>query len=245
MSTEVIWKDIPGYEGLYQVSNDGRIYSLTSNRELSVIQKGDGYTCISLCDKNRVKKQYRIHQLVAKAFIPNPDNLPMINHKNEIKNDNRVENLEWVTAKQNSSYGTRPQRVSEKMKGVPKSRESVEKRLATMKEKLANMTPEERSAMFGREWTDEKRIAFAEAHKRENLKEETLLKMREAKLGKSRDREAVEKGIESRMEFYRNARMIEELIGNNDNFITPHDLNDKVYNIDCGEFLCSSNYQVL
>ena len=114
-----------------------------------------------------------------------------------------------------------------------------------MKEKLANMTPEERSAMFGREWTDEKRIAFGEAHRRENLKEETLLKMREAKLGKSRDREAVEKGIESRMEFYRNARIVEELIKNNDNFITPHDLNGKVYNTDCGEFLCPSNYQVL
>lgn len=245
MSTEVIWKDIPGYEGLYQVSNDGRIYSLTSNRELSVIQKGDGYTCISLCDKDRNKKQFRIHQLVAKAFIPNPDNLPMVNHKNEIKNDNRVENLEWCSNTYNIRYGTVRERISEKMKGVPKSRESVEKRLATMKEKLANMTPEERSAMFGREWTDEKRIAFGEAHKRENLKEETLLKMRETKLGKSRDREAVEKGIASRIEFYRNARMIEELIGNNDDFITPHDLNDKVYNTDCGEFLCSSKYQVL
>lgn len=212
---------------------------------MSIIQKGDGYTCISLCDKDRNKKQFRIHQLVARAFIPNPDNLPMINHKNEIKNDNRVENLEWVTAQQNSSYGTRPQRVSEKMKGVPKSKESIEKRLATMKEKLAKMTPEERSAMFGREWTDEKRIAFGEAHRRENLKEETLLKMREAKLGKTRDREAVEKGIESRMEFYRNARIVEELIKDNNNFITPHNTDGKIYNNDCGEFLFSSNYQVL
>lgn len=147
---KIIWKDIPGYEGLYKVSNTGKIFSVVTNRELSVIQKKDGYTCISLCDKDHNKKQYRIHQLVAKAFIPNPNNLPMINHKNEIKNDNRVENLEWCTAQHNASYGTCPKRISDKMKGVPKSKEAIEKRRMTMKEKLSNMTKEERQAMFGR-----------------------------------------------------------------------------------------------
>lgn len=174
---EIIWKDIPGYEGLYKVSNTGKIFSVVTNRELSVIQKKDGYTCISLCDKDHNKKQYRVHQLVAKAFIPNPNNLPMINHKNEIKNDNRVENLEWVTAKQNSSYGTRPERISEKLKGVPKSKEAIEKRLATMKEKLSKMTKEERQAMFGRTWSDEKRQNFAISHRKENLSKETLERM--------------------------------------------------------------------
>lgn len=157
---EIIWKDIPGYEGLYKVSNTGKIFSVVTNRELSVIQKKDGYTCISLCDKDHNKKQYRVHQLVAKAFIPNPNNLPMINHKNEIKNDNRVENLEWVTAQQNSSYGTRPERISEKLKGVPKSKEAIKKRLATMKEKISNMTKEERQAMFGRKLPINKKKYF-------------------------------------------------------------------------------------
>ena len=174
---EIIWKDIPGYEGLYKVSNTGKIFSVVTNRELSVIQKKDGYTCISLCDKDHNKKQYRIHQLVAKAFIPNPNNLPMINHKNEIKNDNRVENLEWVTAQQNSSYGSRPERVSEKLKGVPKSKEFIEKRLATMKEKLSKMTKEERQAMFGRTWSDDRRRDFAISHRKENLSKETLERM--------------------------------------------------------------------
>ena len=171
---KIIWKDIPGYEGLYKVSNTGKIFSVATNRELSVIQKKDGYTCISLCDKDHNKKQYRIHQLVAKAFIPNPNNLPMINHKNEIKNDNRVENLEWVTPKQNSSYGSRPERVSEKLKGVPKSKEAIKKRLATMKEKLSKMTKEERQAMFGREITDKQKEILSNAHKKENLSKETI-----------------------------------------------------------------------
>ena len=174
---KIIWKDIPGYEGLYKVSNTGKIFSVVTNRELSVIQKKDGYTCISLCDKDHNKKQYRIHQLVAKAFIPNPNNLPMINHKNEIKNDNRVENLEWVTPKQNSSYGSRPERISEKLKGVPKSKEAIEKRLMTMKEKLYKMTKEERQAMFGRTWSDERRRDFAISHRKENLSKETLERM--------------------------------------------------------------------
>ena len=175
---KIIWKDIPGYEGLYKVSNTGKIFSVVTNRELSVIQKKDGYTCISLCDKDHNKKQYRIHQLVAKAFIPNPNNLPMINHKNEIKNDNRVENLEWCTAQYNTSYGTSPKRISDKMKGVPKSKEAIEKRKITMKEKLSKMTKEERSAMFSNNsWSDERRRNFAISHRKENLSKETLERM--------------------------------------------------------------------
>ena len=174
---KIIWKDIPGYEGLYKVSNTGKIFSVVTNKELSVIQKKDGYTCISLCDKDHNKKQYRIHQLVAKAFIPNPNNLPMINHKNEIKNDNRVENLEWCNNFYNSNYGNRNLILSKKLKGVPKSKEAIEKRRITMKEKLSNMTKEERQAMFGREITDKQKEILSNAHKKENLSKETLERM--------------------------------------------------------------------
>ena len=110
---KIIWKDIPGYEGLYKVSNTGKIFSCVTNRELSVIQKKDGYTCISLCDKDHNKKQYRIHQLVAKAFIPNPNNLGTVNHKDEVKTNNTVSNLEWMSIKDNNNYGTRNKRLSE------------------------------------------------------------------------------------------------------------------------------------
>ena len=174
---EIIWKDIPGYEGLYKVSNTGKVFSCVTNRELSVIQKKDGYTCISLCDKDHNKKQYRIHQLVAKAFIPNPNNLPMINHKNEIKNDNRVENLEWCNNFYNSNYGNRNLILSKKLKGVPKSKEAIEKRRMTMKEKLSNMTKEERQAMFGRTMSEERKKQMSIERRKENLSQETIEKM--------------------------------------------------------------------
>lgn len=171
---EIIWKDIPGYEGLYKVSNTGKIFSCVTNRELSVIQKKDGYTCISLCDKDHNKKQYRIHQLVAKAFIPNPNNLPMINHKNEIKNDNRVENLEWCNNFYNSNYGNRNLILSQKLKGKSKSKEAIEKRKITLKEKLSNMTKEERQAIYSRTISEEQKKIISNAHKKENLSKETI-----------------------------------------------------------------------
>lgn len=115
---EEVWKDIPRFEGCYQVSNYGRIKSLArfdySTRFLKERIKRpcydkDGYLIISLgCAKKNIKpKTYKIHQLVAKAFIPNPNDLPEINHIDEDKTNNRADNLEWCTTKYNLTYGHR------------------------------------------------------------------------------------------------------------------------------------------
>lgn len=115
-----IWKDIKGYEGLYQISNLGNVRSLDryeTNGRTTILYKGKifskaishsnkGYYIVSLSKKGKTTKKY-IHRLIAEAFIPNPNNYPCINHKNENKLDNRIANLEWCTDSYNINYGTR------------------------------------------------------------------------------------------------------------------------------------------
>lgn len=108
------WKDIVGYEGLYRVSSLGRVFSVRSNRCLQPYGSGsykNQYLKVDLF-VNGQRKKCCIHRLVAEAFLPNPDLLPQVNHKNEDTTDNRLENLEWCTAEYNNNYGTRKQRLS-------------------------------------------------------------------------------------------------------------------------------------
>lgn len=130
MKTREIWKDVVGYEGLYQVSSLGNVksldYLIIDTRKRKYIKKGKmlkqgidkyGYYYVHLY-KNNIFKYKLVHRLVAEAFIPNPNNLQQINHKNEIKTDNKVENLEFCNAKYNLNYGTRNKKVS-KIKSKP------------------------------------------------------------------------------------------------------------------------------
>lgn len=108
---QVEWKDIKGYEGLYQVSNTGLVLSLhyyggNRQRVLSPGKDKDGYLQVCLC-KNGECKQFKIHRLVGQTFLVNPNNLPQINHIDENKQNNRVDNLEWCTNEYNNNYGSK------------------------------------------------------------------------------------------------------------------------------------------
>lgn len=111
-----IWKPIRGHEGLYAVSNLGRVKSLStwmttkggglrksSSRILKPLSDFDGYYFVTLCKEGR-QKHCRIHRLVAEAFLDNPEEWPQVNHVDGNKSNNRVENLEWCTAKENISH---------------------------------------------------------------------------------------------------------------------------------------------
>lgn len=117
---EEIFKDIEGYEGIYQVSNYGTIKSLGNNKtrknkKLKLYKNIFGYLCVSLSKEGK-NKVCKVHRLVAQAFIDNPNNYKQVNHIDEDKTNNHVSNLEWCTAKYNINYGTRNKRVCEKNK---------------------------------------------------------------------------------------------------------------------------------
>lgn len=104
-----IWKDIEGYEKLYQVSNLGNVKSLRTN---TILKTGNGeYKKVILCN-NGNRKTIAVHRLVAEAFIPNPNNYPQVNHKDENKHNNCIYNLEWCTKEYNENYGTRNNRIA-------------------------------------------------------------------------------------------------------------------------------------
>jgi hypothetical protein len=118
ISTEEIWKDIPGYEGKYKISNYGKVVSYSWTRffgtdnkariDYPEIQKKihinkDGYPVVGLSIKGKEKK-FRVHKLVALTFIPNPENKPEVNHKDANKQNNHVNNLEWATHQENMDH---------------------------------------------------------------------------------------------------------------------------------------------
>ena len=197
------WRDVKGYEGLYQVSNEGRVKSLKRYRKnkagcVAKIQEKlikphlnhRGYCQAPLC-KDSVVRMFAVHRLVAKAFLPNPDNLPQVNHKDEDKENNFVfinedgsvnlekSNLEWCTNEYNSRYGTRGQRIGDKLRGVQFSDERKEK-------------------MKGRVFSQETRQKISEASKGRKHTEETKRKLSEVHKGKKLSPEAIDKMVKSR-----------------------------------------------
>lgn len=133
--TEEIWKDIFGYGGVYQVSNRGRVRSCKrrSWKILKPMKLSNGYESVTLYSDKR-NMEY-VHRLVAQAFIPNPNDYLYVNHKNEVRTDNRVSNLEWCTAFYNNHYSdiyksTRTH-VTQYSKGMAKIRSYISQQEAS------------------------------------------------------------------------------------------------------------------
>lgn len=99
-----VWKDCKGYEGFYQVSNLGRVWSVRSQSYLTGCPDKDGYLRVNLTAKNGKTKTEKIHRLTAIAFIPNPTGLPVVNHKDQNKQNNNINNLEWCDIRYNNIY---------------------------------------------------------------------------------------------------------------------------------------------
>ena len=112
------WRPVVEYEGLYMVSNWGRVKSMNYNHsgKEKILKPGkdkNGYLKVGLCKNGKVKTFY-VHKLVAEAFLLNPNNLPCINHKDENKQNNSVNNLEWCSYSYNINFGTRNKRMAKK-----------------------------------------------------------------------------------------------------------------------------------
>ena len=109
--TAEVWRDVAGYNNRYRVSNKGRVYSIKKAKILKQNLGKRGYFTVSLY-QNGKRKETTVHRMVATAFIDNPQNLPFINHKDECKTNNNVENLEWCTCEYNNKYGTALERAT-------------------------------------------------------------------------------------------------------------------------------------
>lgn len=158
-----IFKDIEGYEGLYQISNLGSVKSLgngNSNNSKEKILKPTkdkkGYLTVDLYKQGK-RKIYKVHRLVAQAFISNPNNLPQVNHRDEDKTNNAVENLEFCDAKYNINYGTRNEKISKQLmcletgKIYPSTRE-VQKQLGFAHSNISKCCNGKLKQAYGYTW---------------------------------------------------------------------------------------------
>ena len=159
------WKDIEGYEGLYQISSFGRVKSLSNDKarkekiKIPESTRG-GYKLVNLW-KNGEQKGFLVHRLVASAFLPNPNNYPCINHKDENKSNNCLENLEWCTVKYNINYGTRTEKCSKKVEQYDlkgkliktwKSLMEIQRQLGYAIGNISNCCNGKRSTAYGYTW---------------------------------------------------------------------------------------------
>lgn len=174
------WRDIPGYEGLYCCSPDGSVKSLArtitrrdgcrktiKERVLTPVKHTHGYRRVILC-KNGERHQWLVHRLIALTYLPNPQGFPDVNHKNEDKADNRVDNLEWCTKAYNNAYGDRVSRIAAKHTGLRHSPET-KRRMSEAHKNLSDDTRKKLSiASKGRKHSPQTRQKMSDYAKTRN-----------------------------------------------------------------------------
>lgn len=187
MKQEEIWKPVFGFEETYEVSSLGGVRNHTNGYVLKQFHTSKHYLYVNL-QKNKQHYERRVHRLVAQAFLPNPNNYPQVNHKDENPQNNNVDNLEWCTNEYNIRYGSRLARLSRTMKGVPKSPETRAKmQLAQEKRKGIPLSDETKrkisEAKKGKRPTPETRAKLRAARAKVVMTEETKEKIRASHIG--------------------------------------------------------------
>ena len=145
------WRDVVGYEGLYQVSSFGRVRNPRRNKLMTIRHDKDGYETVGLTN-NRVMKTRKVHRLVADAFVPNPNNLPQVNHRNEDKTCNYPDNLEHCSAKYNTRYNGLPAKRGLKLRGIKRSPETCQKYRERMRYAMIPVIQLDLSGDYIKEW---------------------------------------------------------------------------------------------
>jgi len=135
--------DIDGYDGDYWIDTVGNVFSVRRNRYLKPVKGPDAYLRVGL-NKNGNRKTYLVHRLIALTYIPNPDKLPQVNHKNKIRNDNRIENLEWCT----NMYNTQSINTSHNIGNIKKTGKKYHFTISINKKRIGYYCPNEHVA-FG------------------------------------------------------------------------------------------------
>jgi len=167
-----VWKDITGYEGRYQVSNLGRVKSLAktwtagqgarhskADTFLKAFENGLGYFFITLSDNGKYPK-YKVHRLVAQAFVPNPQNKPQVNHKDGNKANNNANNLEWTTRGENMKHA-----VENKLFPPHKKRKLTMEQVQAIREAAKKLTQAQLAFKYGIAQTGIHRIIKGETYK--------------------------------------------------------------------------------
>lgn len=168
------WKQLKETDK-YEVNNVGNVRNIKTGKELKKHLDKNGYVRYELYYENK-RHLEPAHRLVADAFIDNPDNLPQINHKDEIKTNNNVDNLEWCTPSYNNNYGTRPKRLSESLKGRVSGMEGKH-HSEEAKRKIGDAQLGEKNHMYGKKHSQETLALMREVHTGHLHKPETIEKM--------------------------------------------------------------------